>query len=266
MTQKKKTMSREEAIELYNDLQKSMTAIMQGNAPAKAVKPKSSFFKAAAKSYAASNNKPVNIPVESNSLFANAPQASTKDRGIIAAVTFLMLCGFVKLGVGIIDYTGIFDAPAAQAVAIQQANVNLPKTQVAPNSGFTAEDLKILTQLDQRRVALEERSSRLDRKEAELQNRDKEFVVKLAEIKELTEKLRIEREKDQKKDTAQLEQLANIYGAMAPQESAKLIEQLDVSIALPLLQRMPEKRMGQILPLMSPEKALIMTKLLSGQR
>jgi flagellar motility protein MotE (MotC chaperone) len=108
-------------------------------------------------------------------------------------------------------------------------------------------------------------SSRLDQRETELQNKDKEFVVKLAQIRELTEKLRVEREKDQKKDIAQLDQLANIYGAMAPQESARLIEQLDVTIALPLLQRMPEKRMGQILPLMSPERALVITKLLSGQ-
>jgi flagellar motility protein MotE (MotC chaperone) len=259
MTKKKQTMSREEAIELYNDLQKSMTAIMQGNAPAKAMKPKSSFFKAAANAYQNKSAQPKTSL--SDAPFAKSPSGDGKDRGVMAAITFLLLCAFVKLGVGVIDYVGIFEPTPAQAVMQTASPATLPK----PATGLTQEDIKILTQLDARRVALEERSSRLDQRETELQNKDKEFVVKLAQIRELTEKLRVEREKDQKKDIAQLDQLANIYGAMAPQESARLIEQLDVTIALPLLQRMPEKRMGQILPLMSPERALVITKLLSGQ-
>lgn len=259
MTQKKQTMSREEAIELYNDLQKSMTAIMQGNAPAKAVKPKSSFFKAAANAYQGKAVQPQ--PQVAQAPFAKSTHNDGKDRGVMAAITFLLLCALVKLGVGVVDYIGIFEPATAQAVMQTSSLASLPK----PATGLTAEDIKILTQLDAKRVALEERSSRLDQRESELQSKDKEFVVKLAQIRELTEKLRVEREKDQKKDFAQLDQLANIYGAMAPQESARLIEQLDVTIALPLLQRMPEKRMGQILPLMSPERALVITKLLSGQ-
>ena len=43
------------------------------------------------------------------------------------------------------------------------------------------------------------------------------------------------------------------------------MEQLDVTIALSLIERMPEKRIGQILALMSPERALSITRMLSGK-
>jgi flagellar motility protein MotE (MotC chaperone) len=43
------------------------------------------------------------------------------------------------------------------------------------------------------------------------------------------------------------------------------MEQLDVQIALSLIERMPEKKIGQILALMSKERALTLTKMLSGK-
>ena len=60
----------------------------------------------------------------------------------------------------------------------------------------------------------------------------------------------------------QVEQLAKIYSAMSPEESAKLMEELDITIALELMSKMSEKRIGQILSLMDKEKALKMSKML----
>ncbi len=53
---------------------------------------------------------------------------------------------------------------------------------------------------------------------------------------------------------------------MNPKEASLLIEQLDITIALGLLERMPEKRIGQILSLMSPDRALTITRMLSGRQ
>ena len=77
--------------------------------------------------------------------------------------------------------------------------------------------------------------------------------------------LKGDREKNDKKRSTQLEQLSNVYGSMDPKEAATLIEQLDVTIALSLLERMPEKRIGQILALMNPQRALVITRMLSGK-
>jgi flagellar motility protein MotE (MotC chaperone) len=50
---------------------------------------------------------------------------------------------------------------------------------------------------------------------------------------------------------------------MNPPEAAHLLEQLDIQVCLTLIQRMPEKRIGQILALMNPQRALELTNLLS---
>ena len=97
------------------------------------------------------------------------------------------------------------------------------------------------------------------------EKRDREFAVRLTQLRELTEKLSNQREQNDKKRSSQLEQLANVYSSMNPPEAAALIEQLDISIAIGLLERMPEKRIGQILALMNSEKALQITRLLSAR-
>lgn len=252
MAQKKqKKMSREEAMQLYQDLQNSVSAIMKGKVPPKAARPGAKI-------------EPQRIASQINeSLHDLPPQVRQKDRGAVAAVTFVLFCGMVKLGVSVIDYMGIFDAPSAQASMMQSASISR-QISVSPQNGITQDDVKLLTSLDSRRVELEDRGRMLDAREEDINKRDKEYVSKLTELRELTERLKLERDKDSKKRSTELDQLASVYGSMAPQEAAQLIEQLDVTIAIPLLKRMPEKRMGQILPLMSSERALAITKLLSG--
>ena len=87
----------------------------------------------------------------------------------------------------------------------------------------------------------------------------------ITELKEVTERLKIEREKGEKQRNVQLDQLANVYGSMNPPEAAHLLEQLDINIAHSLIQRMPEKRIGQILALMNAERALELTNRLSSK-
>ena len=89
--------------------------------------------------------------------------------------------------------------------------------------------------------------------------------MRLTELKELSERLKAEREKGEKQRNVQLDQLANVYGSMNPPEAAHLLEQLDINIAHSLIQRMPEKRIGQILSLMNAERALELTNRLSSK-
>lgn len=250
----KRKLTREQAVEIYNDLQIQMSAILKGQAPAKVMKQVKGTNQ---------NNNPKGI---ATNLFKSEPQSLSSSRtypdmGVKKAVAFVLLCAAVKCGVTIFDYMELYEAAPAHAVMVQAQ-----PQKISPIGSFSQDEVKVLTALDARRVELEEKSKRLDERESDFNKRDKEYVVKLAELRGLTDKLKLERDKDDKKKTIQLDQLANVYGSMAPQESAQLIEQLDITIALPLLQRMPEKRMGQILPLMSPERALAITKLLSGSR
>ena len=89
--------------------------------------------------------------------------------------------------------------------------------------------------------------------------------MRLTQLRELADSLKNDRDKSEKKRSVQLDQLANVYSAMDPKEAAGLIEQLDVTIALELVSGMPEKRIGQILATMNSEKALAITRMLSGK-
>jgi flagellar motility protein MotE (MotC chaperone) len=169
-------------------------------------------------------------------------------------VVSLFCCA--KIALSALAASGIVEVERAEALATIAPQVN-----TGPQ--WSKEEVKVLTALDHRRAELEERSARIEQRELELVNRDRDIAARLTELKELTERLKIERQKGDKQRSGQLDQLANVYGSMNPPEAAHLLEQLDMQVCLSLIERMPEKRMGQILSLMNAQRALELTNLLS---
>jgi len=265
-----KKLTREEAQELYDDLSKAMNQMMAkrsgaqrpGQAatkigsirPGKAPSVTKSSASAVASSYAsnAASRSAAMTPFPS-AIGTASPTSQT--RGHIGAIALVALFCVAKIAVSALEAIGVGEVQPAQA------------TVVALPSGpqWSKEETKILTSLDHRRAELEERASRLEQREHEFVARDRDLAVRLTDLKELTERLKIEREKGDKQRGSQLEQLANVYGSMNPPEAAHLLEQLDIQIALSLIQRMPEKRIGQILSLMNAERALELTNRLSSR-
>ncbi|MBX7139135.1 MAG: hypothetical protein K1X83_14265 [Oligoflexia bacterium] len=274
MASQKKKLSRADAQALYADLKKAMES-KYGKAPSGNPSPKGASAAANSKVAAeiaksikqALGSQPEEAPIRAPSMSNPASGRSRAlDRGQKTALVMALLCAAFKVTIAGLESTGILTVPKAQAsMAIQ---TTAPFAVSATRGGvpaYSKEEVRILTSLDSRRVQLEERSRKLDLRQSELDKRDSEMAVKIAELKELTERLKIDRDKADKKKVAQLDQLANVYGSMNPQEAAALMEQLDVTIALDLISRMPEKRIGQILALMSPDKALAITRMLSAR-
>ena len=141
-------------------------------------------------------------------------------------------------------------------------NITLSKSSLIPNMP----QAQLLEQLDARRVSLEERSLELDAREKKLDQESATLSEKLAELRSISTKLEtLRKEKDQRYES-RIEQLADVYGSMAPQQAAPLIAKLEDETALGLLQRMPGKRMGQILSLMNEERAVELTKRLTDRK
>lgn len=181
------------------------------------------------------------------------------------AIGVVVLFALLKVSLSAMEAAGFASVQPAQAS--MAAGPNMPKmAREVVTDGLSREEVALLTQLDKRRVELEERGRKMDARGKDLDARESELSVKFSQLKDLTERLKGEREKDGKHRSAQLDQLANVYSSMNPNEAAKLMEQLDNQIALTLLSRMPEKRIGQILALMSSDRALTITKLLSGKQ
>jgi flagellar motility protein MotE (MotC chaperone) len=283
-----KRLSREEARELYDDLQKAMTQMMakRGQPVPAAVAQAQSAGSAStganakvAKEIADAiksglNGKPLPPPAPQGSARtaprtrggssgAGLPMTSAFSRtsgrtpqGAAGAVAVVSLFCCAKIALSALAASGIVEVERAEASATIAPQVN-----TGPQ--WSKEEVKVLTALDHRRAELEERSARVEQRELELVNRDRDIAARLTELKELTERLKIERQKGDKQRSAQLDQLANVYGSMNPPEAAHLLEQLDMQVCLSLIERMPEKRIGQILSLMNAQRALELTNLLS---
>lgn len=254
-----KKLTREEANELYDDLSRAMSQMMMKRGAAhvqaqakptkvtlspKAVAPKgnAAYTKAALKSSA---GQPTTARF--------SPSRFKVQSGQTGAILFVALFCCAKIVVSALEAVGVGSVEPAQATIATQ--VSGPQ--------WSKEDVKVLTSLDHRRAELEERARRLEQRELEYGARDRDLAVRLTELREITGKLKIEREKGEKQRNAQLDQLSNVYGSMNPPEAAHLLEQLDITIAHSLIQRMPEKRIGQILSLMNAERALELTNRLS---
>ena len=267
---KKKGMTREDAAELYEDLRKALGQAKSG--PTKGVPGKGGGADVAkqiaaeiSKAMSGDGRKGQPAPramtakrgVEMPDLNFDATNLpAPRNRGAIAAVGFVVLFGAMRVGLAAFEAMGLVGVEVAQA-SLKPAVIN--------QQPFSKEEVKVLTALDSRRAELAERGKQLEERARQLDQRDREFAVRVAQLKDLTDQLKTERAKNDKKRSAQIEQLANVYGSMSPQEASQLMEQLDVQIALSLIERMPEKKIGQILALMSKERALTLTKMLSGK-
>lgn len=287
MGQKEQSLSRDQAKQLYQDLQKNMEVLKSRNGRMPAASQSKISDDAAreiAKEISAALKKDTsspssraaiqapqqpmprrseNRPVEADDWATAIPSSrKAKDRGPMAAITFIAACAAVKLAFSVLEYGGVLKVETAQASYEVRPAVHsqLPAQQYSP------QELQILTSLDNRRTELDNRSRALGEKEKEIEKRDAEFQTRIAELRELSGKLRTDREKTEKKQSAQLTQLANVYNSMNPQEAAQLLDQLDITTAMSLFEHMSEKRIGQILPVMAPERALTLTKMLSGKK
>jgi flagellar motility protein MotE (MotC chaperone) len=199
------------------------------------------------------------------SVAIKAPRLSLPGGGVRYALMYGVIgLGFLK----VVAISGVFESTEATAkTANPMLNVS-GSQQIAtiPGQLWTPAEKELLTQLDQRRVELERRKESLDRREQELKNQSSVLTERLAELRGLTAKLQELRKERDNKQEGRLAQLANVYGAMDPNEAATLISRLEDQIALELLERMPEKRIGQILAFMERGRAVELTRLLTEKK
>lgn len=273
MTEKK--LTKEEAQDLYDQLSKAMSQMMKkrgqnmaaakvGAIQSQAAKPATNSSTLADKvektvtgtyTRAAGRRSAALLEPVRGATLSNALSAGT-GRGQMGAVAFVVLFCVAKIAISALEAVGVGHVPPAQATVVAAA---------PSGPHWSKEEVKILTALDNRRAELEDRNARLEQREHEFAARDRDLAVRLTELKDLSERLKAEREKGEKQRNVQLDQLANVYGSMNPPEAAHLLEQLDINIAHSLIQRMPEKRIGQILALMNADRALELTNRLSSK-
>ena len=192
-------------------------------------------------------------------------------RWAIALAIVLKLVAFASTGGGGPAAVGSAlaeDAPeAAPALAVVKPPASGSPVEGGAGSGSpAATDVKsMLESLSRRQAELDQREKVLAAREEKLALYEKDVTEKIAQLEQVGKTLKDELKQTHAASDEAAASLAKVYGAMKPAEAAPILDQLDEATALRILTRMKEKQVGEILPLMTRERAIGLTRSLAGR-
>jgi flagellar motility protein MotE (MotC chaperone) len=151
--------------------------------------------------------------------------------------------------------------PPATAVVADEASTTSDRKERA-----SAADLKsMLEELARRQGELDQREKAVTAREQKLALYEKDVTDKIAQLEQVGKTLKEELRKSNAVSDEAAASLAKVYGAMKPAEAAPILDQLDEATALRILTRMKEKQVGEILPLMTRDRAIVLTRSLASR-
>jgi flagellar motility protein MotE (MotC chaperone) len=121
------------------------------------------------------------------------------------------------------------------------------------------EEIDLLQSLAERRKELDLRASQLERREALLLAVERRIDEKVAGLKVLQKSIQSETE-------GQYKSLVKIYENMKPKDAARIFEELNMAILLPVTERMKERKLAAVLAKMNTTKAMTLTTQLAQRR
>jgi len=160
-------------------------------------------------------------------------------------------------------------APAAPApaAAADAAAAAVAAAKTAGSYGAAKPDVRgLLTSLERRQAELDARERELTSREERLTLYEKDVTAKVANLEEIEKRLSARAKAASQAVDAAAESLAKIYGAMKPEAAAPILDRLDDPTVLTIFRRMKEKQVGDILPLMTRDRAIALTQALVEQR
>lgn len=201
------------------------------------------------------------------STFLGAPSSSglLSGRHIFVLFICVLAIGRVIVGTGVVKATRVSPAELQALASAESAQSNAQNQVSEPirRGEFSPAEVQLLQQLDARRSEIDEQEKTLLAEKSDILEQKKYLAEQLVELSALRDSAEALRVKFEKSHNERFAQLSGVYGSMPPASAAPLLEQLDDDTALALLERMPGKRMGQILGLMSAKRAIELTKNLS---
>jgi flagellar motility protein MotE (MotC chaperone) len=150
------------------------------------------------------------------------------------------------------------DAPAAEAAGTKPGVLN--------PSDLTKSEIETLQRLAERRQLIETRERELSQKENLLKAAEQRMDQKISQMQEIEKQLQGLVQQYDAKKKAEIEQLVKIYTAMKPKDAARIFDDLDMNILVPVVTSMKEAKVAPILSLMKADKARLLTEEMSTRR
>jgi flagellar motility protein MotE (MotC chaperone) len=153
-------------------------------------------------------------------------------------------------------------APAASAPNAAAA----PAAAKAPDPlQLSSQEIDELQQLSQRRIELDKRAADLNERDVLMQATEKRIDEKIAKLQALEKSIQGSVKQEDAQDNARVQSLAHMYEQMKPQDAARILDQLDVPVVITLLSMMRELKASPILAAMDPAKAKEVTLALTDK-
>lgn len=147
------------------------------------------------------------------------------------------------------------EATVTEAVQPTPSNARPPIVVGLPDD----EEMELITQLRQRREALEARATQLDLQEQLLSSTEKRINDKIGQLELLEDRIKSHLRLFEDKENEQLKSIVSIYETMKPKEAAPRFEALSLQTQLDLVQLMNPRKVAALMEKMTPQKASVLT-------
>ena len=124
---------------------------------------------------------------------------------------------------------------------------------------LTDEEIDLLQALAERRKELDLRARQLDQHEVLLRAVERRLEERVSELRGLL------RQHDEQTED-QYKSLVKIYESMKPKDAARIFEEMDLAVLMPVVERMKERKTAPILAKMNPVMARAITTQLAQRR
>ncbi len=128
------------------------------------------------------------------------------------------------------------------------------------------EEIDLLQSLAERRRELDLWARQIDRREALLKAAEERIEQKTADLKAVQKSIEELLLKQEEQAEDQYKSLVKIYESMKPKDAARIFDELDMVVLLPVVERMKERKTAPILAEMNPAKAKAITTQLAHRR
>ena len=152
------------------------------------------------------------------------------------------------------------------SVTPNSASGNTAAGSPSSDQASSASERALLESLRNRREQLESRESTLEQRALTLEAAESRLNERLRDMDQLRARLEAEARARDERNESNWRGMVRTYEAMRPREAAAIMAELDLSVAIPVMDRMREARLAPILAAMPPDRARILTSELARHR
>lgn len=129
-----------------------------------------------------------------------------------------------------------------------------------------SQDLSYYAKLNDKRQELDLREKELNELEEELHKQKKEIEERIEHLEKMRVQIATVLKEKVEMDQEKVKTLVEFYSNMKPQQAAKIMESLNEDLAIEVLGRMKKKNAAEIMNLLEPKKAQVISEKFAGYK